>query len=41
MPNFNFLGAGGHMIITGTVTKNSGVTITGNYIDDRNQGKLK
>ncbi|OOG77009.1 hypothetical protein [Flavobacterium sp. A45] len=36
-----FLGAGGHMIITGTVTKNSGVTITGNYIDDRNQGKLK
>ncbi|HSD08742.1 hypothetical protein [Flavobacterium sp.] len=36
-----FLGAGGHMIITGTVTKNSGVTITGNYIDDRNEGKLK
>jgi hypothetical protein len=36
-----FLGAGGHMIITGTVTKNSGVTITGNYIDDRNTGKLK
>jgi len=36
-----FLGAGGHIIITGTVTKNSGVTITGNYIDDRNEGKLK
>jgi hypothetical protein len=36
-----FLGAGGHMIINGTVTKGSGVTITGNYIDDRNQGKLK
>ena len=36
-----FLGAGGHMIITGTVTKGNNVTITGNYIDDRNQGKLK
>jgi hypothetical protein len=36
-----FLGTGGHMIITGNVTKNSGVSITGNYLDDRNEGKLK
>ncbi|MGG7035804.1 MAG: hypothetical protein ACI7YS_11520 [Flavobacterium sp.] len=36
-----FLGSGGHMIITGNVTKGNNVTITGNYIDDRNEGKLK